>query len=289
MGPSGPNNLLGADLTNMHVMDFFLNIQWTVAWPAVIVLLISHYFIQQWFDKRDLASGRITKEDFLATASKAEDNQPDAPAYYALFPLIPVVLLFVFSPLMYKGIRMEVVTALLCSTFVAVIVHGLRSMSLRECLDSLKSFSQGMGKVFTSTVFLIVSAEVFAQGLTKSGGIDTIIQTVSSMDSGAIALYSAMFVIVGLASFVTGSGNASFFSFAPMIPDAALTVGANAAFMISPLQLISGIMRSSSPVAGVTIAVSGLSGLDPFVVIRRSIPVMLLTGITVYFSAMIHI
>ncbi len=289
LGPSGPNNLLGADLTNMHVMDFFLNIQWTVAWPAVIVLLISHFFIQQWFDKRDLASGRITKEDFLATASQAEDKQPDAPAYYALFPLIPVVLLFVFSPLMYKGIRMEVVTALLCSTFVAVIVHGLRSLSLRECLDSLKSFAQGMGKVFTSTVFLIVCAEVFAQGLTKSGGIDAIIQAVSSMDSGAIALYTAMFVIVAMASFVTGSGNASFFSFAPMIPDAALTVGANAAFMISPLQLISGIMRSSSPVAGVTIAVSGLSGLDPFVVIRRSIPVMLLTGITVYFSAMIHI
>ena len=98
-----------------------------------------------------------------------------------------------------------------------------------------------------------------------------------------------MFLIVVGSAFVMGSGNAAFFSFAPMIPDAALTVGANAAFMISPLQLISGIMRSSSPVAGVTIAVSGLSGLDPFVVVRRSIPVMFLTGIAVYFSAMIHI
>lgn len=268
LGPSGANNLLGSELTNMHVMDFFLNVQWIIAWPALIVLFISHYFIQQWFDKRDLASGKITKEDFLATASSAESKQPDAPAFYAFFPLIPVIMLFVFSPLMYKGIR---------------------TRSLKECLASLKAFAQGMGKVFTSTVFLIVCAEVFAQGLTKSGGIDTIIQAVSSMDAGAIALYTAMVVIVALASFVTGSGNASFFSFAPMIPDAALTVGANAAFMISPLQLISGIMRSSSPVAGVTIAVSGLSGLDPFVVVRRSIPVMFLTGIAVYFSAMIHI
>ena len=287
LGPSGANNLLGSELTNMHVMDFFLNVQWIIAWPALIVLFISHYFIQQWFDKRDLASGKITKEDFLATASSAESKQPDAPAFYAFFPLIPVIMLFVFSPLMYKGIRMEVVTALLCSTLFALVIHGIRS--LKECLASLKAFAQGMGKVFTSTVFLIVCAEVFAQGLTKSGGIDTIIQAVSSMDAGAIALYTAMVVIVALASFVTGSGNASFFSFAPMIPDAALTVGANAAFMISPLQLISGIMRSSSPVAGVTIAVSGLSGLDPFVVVRRSIPVMFLTGIAVYFSAMIHI
>lgn len=252
LGPSGANNLLGSELTNMHVMDFFLNVQWIIAWPALIVLFISHYFIQQWFDKRDLASGKITKEDFLATASSAESKQPDAPAFYAFFPLIPVIMLFVFSPLMYKGIRMEVVTALLCSTLFALVIHGIRTRSLKECLASLKAFAQGMGKVFTSTVFLIVCAEVFAQGLTKSGGIDTIIQAVSSMDAGAIALYTAMVVIVALASFVTGSGNASFFSFAPMIPDAALTVGANAAFMISPLQLISGIMRSSSPVAGVT-------------------------------------
>ncbi len=290
LGPSGANNLLGSELTNMHVMDFFLNVQWVIAWPALIVLFISHYFIQQWFDKRDLASGKITKEDFLATSTQtAENKQPDAPAFYAFFPLIPVIMLFVFSPLMYKGIRMEVVTALLCSTLFALVIHGIRTRSLKECLASLKAFAQGMGKVFTSTVFLIVCAEVFAQGLTKSGGIDTIIQAVSSMDAGAVALYTAMVVIVALASFVTGSGNASFFSFAPMIPDAALTVGANAAFMISPLQLISGIMRSSSPVAGVTIAVSGLSGLDPFVVVRRSIPVMFLTGIAVYFSAMIHI
>ena len=59
--------------------------------------------------------------------------------------------------------------------------------------------------------------------------------------------------------------------------------------IIVTMVLISGIMRSSSPVAGVTIAVSGLSRLDPFVVVRRSIPVMFLTGIAVYFSAMIHI
>lgn len=86
LGPSGANNLLGSELTNMHVMDFFLNVQWIIAWPALIVLFISHYFIQQWFDKRDLASGKITKEDFLATASSAESKQPDAPAFYAFFP-----------------------------------------------------------------------------------------------------------------------------------------------------------------------------------------------------------
>ena len=69
-GPSGGNSLLAADLTKMHVMDFFLNVQWTIGWVAVIAMLVAHFFIQRWFDKRDLAKGILTKEDF-------EVPQPD--------------------------------------------------------------------------------------------------------------------------------------------------------------------------------------------------------------------
>lgn len=112
-GPSGGNNLLAADLTKMHVMDFFLNVQWTIGWVAVIAMLVAHFFLQRWFDKRDLAKGILTKEDFEVPQLTKEDAKAEnAPLWYALFPLIPVILLFVFSPLMYKGIRMEVVTAL---------------------------------------------------------------------------------------------------------------------------------------------------------------------------------
>ena len=290
LGPSGPNNLLAADLTKMHVMDFFLNVQWTIAWLVVVVILFAHYFTQRWFDQKDLASGRITKEDFVPPqTAETEDKERPVPIIYALFPLVPVFMLFVFSPLMYKAIRMEVVTAILTSTLIAFAIDALFRRDFRESIGQLKSYAQGMGKVFSSTVFLIVCAEVFATGLTKSGGIAAIISSVSTMDSGAIAVFTVMFLIVAGASLVTGSGNASFFSFAPMIPDAAAAFGANAAFMISPLQLVSGMARSSSPVAGVTIAVSGLSGVEPFTLVRRSIPVMALAIVTTYLHAIMMI
>ena len=290
LGPSGPNNLLAADLTKMHVMDFFLNVQWTIAWLVVVVILFAHYFTQRWFDQKDLVSGRITKEDFVPPqTAETEDKERPVPIIYALFPLVPVFMLFVFSPLMYKAIRMEVVTAILTSTLIAFAIDALFRRDFRESIGQLKSYAQGMGKVFSSTVFLIVCAEVFATGLTKSGGIAAIISSVSTMDSGAIAVCTVMFLIVAGASLVTGSGNASFFSFAPMIPDAAAAFGANAAFMISPLPLVSGMARSSSPVAGVTIAVSGLSGVEPFTLVRRSIPVMALAIVTTYLNAIMMI
>lgn len=243
-------------------------------------MLITHFFVQRWFDKRDLAKGILTKEDFSVPQLTKEDAKAEnTPLWYALFPLFPVILLFVFSPLVYKGMRMEVVTALLVSTFTALI---LRRMNLKESIGTIKTFAQGMGKVFTSTVFLIICAEVFAAGLTKSGGIAEIINSVSGMHSGGYAVFTVMFLIVVGSAFVMGSGNAAFFSFAPMIPDIAAKVGLNAAFMISPLQLASGMARSSSPIAGVTIAIAGLSGLNPFDLIRRSIPVMVVAIIATY-------
>ncbi len=286
-GPSGGNTLMGSELTNMHVMDFFLNVQWAVGWVVIPVTLAAHFFIQKWFDKKDLASGRLTAEDFkyIGTEQPDQDNQ-STPLYYALFPLIPVVLLFVFSPLVYKGIRMEVVTAIFCSAFTAFIIDLIRRRSLKECLADLKAIPAGMGKTFTTTIFLIISAEVFAQGLTKSGGIATIIQSVSGLDAGAAAIFTVMFFIVAASAFVMGSGNAAFFSFAPMIPQAAAAVGGHAAFMISPLQLVSGMARSGSPVAGVTIAVAGVSGVQPFDLIRRTIPVMIITALTLYLHAL---
>ena len=283
LSPGGANNLLASKLLNIHVTEFWANTQLMIALFAVPVALVVHYFVQKYFDKKDLASGRLTEADFASVVIEDKNKDaPKAPAFYALFPIIPVAMLIIFSPLVYKGIRMEFVTAMLTSTVLAFVIDFLCRRNLKESIANLKSYAEGMGKVFTSTVFLIVSAEVFAAGLMKSGGIATIIQYVSGLSAGAVVLYTVMFAIVALLSFLVGSGNAAFFSFAPMIPKAAQAVGLDPAAMLSSFQLVSGCGRSASPIAGVTIAVSGVSGIEPFVLIRRSIPVMIVTAVVIY-------
>ncbi len=46
-----------------------------------------------------------------------------------------------------------------------------------------------------------------------------------------------------------------------------------------PVQLSAGIARTMCPIAGVIIAVAGFSGLTPFELIRRTVPVMVLAMI----------
>ena len=286
LGPSSGNMILGAEISKMHVMEFFLNGQVLVAMFIIPAVAVVHFFIQQWFDKKDLASGKIGQADVGLASQTAESEAEKAPTFYALFPLLPVVLLFVFSPLMYKGVRLEVVTALLIALLASFACDLIRRRNVKESFATMKSFFDGMGKLFSSTVTLIICAEVFAAGLTKSGGIATLISWVGSMDAGAIAIFTVMFVIVAVAAMVTGSGNAPFFSFAPMIPDAAAGVGANVAMMLVPLQLVSGIGRSMSPVAGVCMAVAGMSGITPFDLVRRTIPVMAVAMVVCYLRSL---
>ncbi len=291
LGPAPGNSLLAAEISNLHVMEFFIENQLPVGIITAAVIAVGHVVLGKFFDKRDLASGRLTQDDFkLRTEVKKEGAaaQPDAPIYYAILPILPVVLLFVFSKLVYAGIRLEVVTAILSCALVAFVVDLLTVRNLRECTDRTKAMFNGMGKIFSSTVLLIVCAEVFAEGLKRSGGIDTILQSVAQMQgAGGVTMLLAMFLIMTLAAFVTGSGNAAFFAFSPLLPQAAQSVAWSTVTMAVPVQLASGIARSMSPIAGVVMAVSGIAEVSPFELVRRTIPVMLLALIATFLASVV--
>lgn len=291
LGPASGNSLLAAEISNLHVMEFLIENQLPVGIITAAVIAVSHVVLGKFFDKRDLASGRLTQDDFkLRTEVKKEGAaaQPDAPIYYAILPILPVVLLFVFSKLVYAGIRLEVVTAILSCALVAFVVDLLTVRNLRECTDRTKAMFNGMGKIFSSTVLLIVCAEVFAEGLKRSGGIDTILQSVAQMQgAGGVTMLLAMFLIMTLAAFVTGSGNAAFFAFSPLLSQAAQSVAWSTVTMAVPVQLASGIARSMSPIAGVVMAVSGIAEVSPFELVRRTIPVMLLALIATFLASVV--
>ena len=291
LGPASGNSLLAAEISNLHVMEFFIENQLPVGIVTAVVIAAGHVVLGKFFDKRDLASGRLTQDDFkLRTEVKKEGAaaQPDAPIYYAILPILPVVLLFVFSKLVYAGIRLEVVTAILSCALVAFVVDLLTVRNLRECTDRTKAMFNGMGKIFSSTVLLIVCAEVFAEGLKRSGGIDTILQSVAQMQgAGGVTMLLAMFLIMTLAAFVSGSGNAAFFAFSPLLPQAAQSVAWSTVTMAVPVQLASGIARSMSPIAGVVMAVSGIAEVSPFELVRRTIPVMVFALIATFLASII--
>ena len=282
ISPLGANNMVASKLTGIHVMNIFVDYQLVIAPVTLIIVCIVHYFVQQYLDKKDLASGRISQADFIAKDLSDADKSEKAPGFYAIFPLVPFVFLFIFSPLVYKGIKLDIINAVMASMVITFVIDCAVRRDIKTSFTYIKTFFEGMGKIFSSTVVLIVCAETFAAGLTRSGGIQTLIEAASNLGSGYLIVYTIMFLIVGLCTFVMGSGNAAFFSFAPMIPGICQTVGGNAQWMLTGMQLSSGCIRSMSPIAGCVIAAAGLADISPFEIVRRSALPMLTAFVVIY-------
>ena len=233
LSPLGANNLMATKLTGIHVMNIFVDYQLVIAPVVLVIICIVHYFVQRYFDKKDLATGHITAADFVAKDLSEADKSEKAPAYYAIFPLVPLAFLFIFSPLVYDGIKLDIITAVMASMIITFVIDCINRRNVKESFANIKVFFEGMGKIFSSTVVLIVCAEMFAAGLTRSGGIATLIDAASNFGGGYLIVYAVMFAIIGLSTFVMGSGNAAFFSFAPMIPGICQAVGGNAQWMLT--------------------------------------------------------
>lgn len=281
LGPSSSNAMRAADLLNTDVVTYFVQNQLPVALCVIVVVAIGHFFVQRYFDRRDKDVAQANTESGEATQDVSKAFEGAGPAFYAILPMVPLVLLIVFSPMVYASIKLSLQTAIILSILFAFVVDMITHHDIKASIDRTKSVFEGMGKVFTSTVALICCAELFALGMTKVGGITTMIQAAASMESAGIWLMLfVMIAIMVVATLVTGSGNAAFFAFSPLLPDAAASVGMNAAVLAVPVQLSAGIARTMCPIAGVTIAVASIAGISPFQLVQRTIPVMILALIT---------
>ena len=225
-----------ADLVQTDVVSYFINGQIPVAICIIIAVAVGHALVQRWFDRREAAKGIVDQGE--GSSEKTEDAFAGAgPAHYAILPILPLFLLILFSPMVYAGIKLSLVTAIIVSILIAFIVDLITRHNFKDVCKDSQAFFEGMGKVFTSTVALILCAELFSLGLTKIGGISTMIQAAAAQqDVGLYLMLFVMMAIMTIATIVTGSGNSAFFAFSPLLPEAAASVGYNTVALVVPVQ-----------------------------------------------------
>ncbi|MEX5916086.1 C4-dicarboxylate transporter DcuC [Providencia hangzhouensis] len=176
-GPGSGNVIMAAKTADIEPAVYFVQHQLPVTIPIIIAVAITHFFVQRWWDKREGFVFDLSKIDTIK-----EDGGNKVPLSYALLPVIPLILIIGFSPLLHPYIKLEVTTAMIISTVIALIFEYVRLRDAKAVMDSFMLFFEGMGKQFVLVVSLIVSGEFFANGLLKSGAVDTLIS--AAQDAG---------------------------------------------------------------------------------------------------------
>ena len=285
VGPGSGNAILAAQTVGLDVSEYFVYYQLPMFVTITAILVVVHMIVQRWWDKRE---GWVFDPSKLATLAGNKDMEADkkVPKIYAILPIIPLVLIIVFSKVAGSHIRMDVVTAMVISTIVAMIFEMIRLRSFQAVLSSFKLFFEGMGKILVSVVSLIVCGEFFAAGLIKSGFMATLIDAANSAGFGLVTMVIIGGALMWIFAFIMGSGNAAFFSFAPLLPGIAKAIGVNTIQLVFPFQILISFGRVSSPITGAIIAIAGLAGVSPFQIAKRTcIPMAVATLCTyvIYF------
>ncbi|MBB3698620.1 C4-dicarboxylate transporter DcuC [Flammeovirga yaeyamensis] len=278
MGPASANTAQASHQVGLEAVQYFLQHQLPLTVPLTVVLMITYYFVNRYYDKKQGLQDEVPLDD-------ADEFTVDAPLYYAFLPVMPLVLLMIFTPtfeLFDPPITLDTTTAMLICTVTGMIFEVVRKRDVKNVLGSMKIFWEGMGKVFASVVTLIVCAQMFSKGLISLGFIDHLVSASQSLGLSFFGVTILMTVMIFFASMLMGSGNASFFSFGPLVPNIAAQLGGDKIGMILSMQLASSMGRATSPIAGVIIATSDLAGISSFDLAKRNL-IPLITGLVSMF------
>ncbi len=281
------NLIRGAEAISMSSVEYFVNYQLYVA----ILMIVITMFVHVWWQRRcDIKDGWNPYEH-INEKEKVEGKdvgELHAPAWYALFPLLPFVMMLIFSKLVLGNsavvgwikafwesyplgaINMHVVVAMLIPAFIAMFIHGLRRRSLKEACDGYRVFLEGMASVFASVVVLIVAAQMFADALKDMGAVNAFLNFASSLGIGGVGMIFVTTALIIFAAILMGSGNASFMSFVEIAPSIAAKFSMAPIAVMLPMQMGSSIGRSMSPIAAVVVATAGIAGISTTEVVRRT-------------------
>lgn len=270
--PLGGDNVVAARVLGFdHVIDYVFYHHAPITIPTLILMGFAHYFWQKYMDKRQ--AGKMAGEMLDNSADQAK---VEAPLWYAVFPILPLVLVIVFWAF-FKSAKVGLVEITLIPFVAAFFAELIRKRDGRQCMKDTGLFFKGMGDGFSKVVVLIVAASTMVAGLKAMGLIAAISNSISDVQNAEAGLMFAFSGITALITFISGSGNAVFYSFIELIPQIAEHAGIDPIMVALPMQCISNLIRGISPVAAVVIIVSAGIRVNPLELVKRT-SVPLLTG-----------
>lgn len=254
LSPGTSHNVYIAKMAGMEILDFIgLHLPFTMILYAFVIIggLATAILFK---DHKQDASSRIDETKKVELVDKPN-------IVYAVLPLLPIIIL-VLGNTVVPQIKMGVAQAMLLGAIICLLITRVNPE------EFCSTFFKGLGKGYSDVLGIIIAAGVFAEGLRTTGLIDVFIDLLKS--SNEIARWGGSLGpwILGV---MTGSGDASTFAFNEAVTPHAAEFGMEVPNLGALAFLTGTLGRTSSPIAGAMIVVSGLAMVSPVEVAKRTV------------------
>ncbi|MER0093171.1 C4-dicarboxylate transporter DcuC [Corynebacterium sp. KPL2838] len=226
----------------------------------------------------------------MADTEESIARASSLPGYYAVLPLLPLLLIVISAILNQLGVlsfEAGILPVTVTSLFIAMIIESIRKRTVTGAIDSTATFFKGMGEGAAGVVALLVAAAVLVEGITQMGVIDMLINVAQDSSGAAITLVLIFVAATAAMAALTGSGTAPYFAFAEAVPDLAAQTSIHAPQMLTAIWGTSNLMRQVSPVNAAVLIVSGAINVNPIRLVKRTaVPMIVATVLNTLFAFM---
>ena len=259
LNPGLAHNPFVAKIAGVSVMDvisFHYKANIASLLTAAVVITLTAYYLKE-------------HKGYQSTRFEADESFK-VNYLYALMPILPIAILIVCSTLFVDKVKMDVPQAMLIGAAVSLFITRTHPVKLSN------AFFEGMGKAYGSIIGIIISAGVFVSGLTAMGLVNNFMDIM--LNNPAIVKICAAVgpFVLGV---IMGSGDAATFAFNEAITPHAQDFGLSQVQMGSMATLGGTLGRTMSPIAGATIIVAGIAGVNPMEIAKRNCLPMILAMI----------
>lgn len=199
-GPANPKIPTAASYMGIEVnmADYFLKTEWMWDILAVVTGILIFVITSRYFDKKEKA------ETGEGAYSGVTVESLGIPKWYALLPLIPIVLIIVFGGNIPGLPQLEIATVEFMSFFFVFLFITIISKDRKQAWNDGNLFFTSLGNSLGRIVGIIIGATTFGAGITALGGIDLILEPVLNMSAGNagwfILITSVLALVVGVVS-----------------------------------------------------------------------------------------
>ena len=251
----GPANTLAltalsaAGLDNYSLPVYFVTKEVLPIVCMAIVGTIACIIVNKYFDKKECIEVKTSDLPELKGAKEL-----GIPTFYAIFPVMPVVLIIIFSPIIQSYVTMSVVAANFLCFLIVTVIEGIRKHSITEALNDDKAMFEGMGNAFTRIVSVLIGINVFSTALRAVGGLNILAKAFTNIGGTptmiAIMGAVALFILLVIGSSISGTLPI----FCSLYP--AFATSENELVNMVRITIFGGVGGALTPIAPTTLVVS---------------------------------
>lgn len=221
-------DFMGSDMPPaVHYTD----VQIPVMIPVILIVSIFVVLANRYFDKKDESTGVADNDDY------GTEKDPDSlgiPKFYALLPLLPLTFIFAFNIFMPEiGASLQAIIVL--CFFVAFTIVFLTSKNKLHSYGQTDGYFKGMANAFLASVLVTASCNYFGAALTASGGVDIMVNFLTSLSLGLIPMIIVFLIATYFVTYAT-SITLAVTIFTPVMGE--YLVNAGRADLIIPVSMI---------------------------------------------------